>query len=178
MSDINVTINDNETIVTTITMNGVAMASTATNIATSVTNFNNNLSAADTTVQLALDTLDNITKTAAIAVSFTNNASILSTYTSVSLSVPYSCTVTEWDVFSANTGNFIADIKKSTYAGYPPTISIAGSDKPTLASQSKNTSTALTGWTTTLTSGDVLKFGIDSVTVSGTVTVQLKLNKT
>jgi len=176
-ADITVTLNTNEVIVATISATGIAMASTASNISTSTTNFNNNLSSADTTVQLALDTLDNINKTTSIGVSFTNNSKILSPNTSVSLSVPYDCTVTEWDCFSANTGTFVADIRKSTYAGYPSVSSIAGSDKPTLSSQYKNTSTTLTGWSKVLLNGDVLMFDIEQATMSGTVTVQLRMLK-
>ncbi|MFA5036758.1 MAG: hypothetical protein WC479_06240, partial [Candidatus Izemoplasmatales bacterium] len=60
MADINVTINDNEVITTTITLAEVAMIPTATQVTTDTTNFNNNLSTADTTVQKALDTIDNM----------------------------------------------------------------------------------------------------------------------
>ena len=178
MSDINVTLNENQVISVTISNDGIAMASTATNISTSTTNFNNNLSTADTTVQLALDTLDNITKATSLGVSFTNNSIVLSAYTKASVRVPFACTITEWDVLSVNSGTFVADVKKATYANYPTLASIAGTDKPTILGNAyKGTSTALTGWTTAIASGDVLRFDIEQAIQSGTVTVQLKVNK-
>ena len=56
---------------------------------------------------------------------------------------------------------------------------IIGTDKLTLlGNQYKNTSTALTGWTTAITAGDVLRFDIDKATISGTASVIVKMRKT
>jgi len=178
MSDINVTLNENQVIAVTISNTGIAMASTAANISTSTTNFNNNLSASDTTVQLALDTLDNMTKASAIGVSFTNNSVVLSSGTTASVRVPYPCTITQWDVLSMISGTLLIDVKKSTYANYPVLSTITGTDKLLLLGNAyKGTSTALTGWTLNVTAGDVLKFDIEQATQSGTVTAQLRVNK-
>jgi uncharacterized protein YciI len=115
----------------------------------------------------------------AIGVSFTNNSAILKSGTTVSLSVPYNCSIMQWDAFSLNSGTFVADVKKATYANYPTMSSIAGTDKPTLtASTYKGQSTALTGWTLAVSVGDVIKFDIEQATQSGTVTTQLKVRKT
>jgi len=273
-SDINVTFSNAETIATTITLAGVAIVPNSTQVTTDTTNFNNNLSTADTTVQKALDTIDdlalaptnatyvtisanatlstervltagpnitfadggiNSTLTieawsgtgssttlagltdvtidtpatnqmliysgtewsnhnlvldtmvspnadillSAIGVSFTNNSAVFSSGTTVSLSVPYNCSIMQWDALSLSSGTFVADVKKSVYADYPSMTSIAGTDKPTLAGNAyKGTSTTLTGWTLAVTAGDVLKFDIEQAIQSGTITAQLKVRKT
>ena len=72
----------------------------------------------------------------------------------------------------------VIDIWKDTFANYPPTVgdTIVASAKPTLSSENKSEDTTLTGWTTTLSKGDILYFNIDS---SSTVTyVQLTLQVT
>jgi hypothetical protein len=81
--------------------------------------------------------------------------------------IPSDCTITGWDIISANgvTGSLVMDVWKDTYANFPPTStdSIAGSEKPTLSSATKNQDAALTTWTTTAcTKGEYLGFHVDS----------------
>ena len=64
-----------------------------------------------------------------------------------------------------NTGSMVVDIWKDTYANYPPTASpdsITASAKPTLSSAIKSEDTTLTGWTTSISAGDTLRFNVDS----------------
>jgi len=85
------------------------------------------------------------------------------------------CTVVQWMVLADQTGSIVVDVKKSTYANFPTTSSIAGTDKPTLSSAQKNKSIALTGWTTTISQGDVLEFVVDSCTTITRATVLLEV---
>lgn len=70
-----------------------------------------------------------------------------------------------WRLVSIDTGDLQVDIWKADYASFPPTVgdSITGSDTPTISGSDKGESTALTGWTTLVENGDVLRFNIDSV---------------
>lgn len=74
-------------------------------------------------------------------------------------------TILEWRLISKEVGDLEIDVWKSDYAGFPPDVTdtITGSDKPLLSGAQKNDSTALTGWTTEILTGDILRFNIDSV---------------
>src|SRR6266478_2257713 len=69
------------------------------------------------------------------------------------LQIPFACTITSWTLLADQSGSIVIDLWKDTYANYPPTIAdtITASAKPTLSSATKNTSSTLTGWTTSVT---------------------------
>jgi hypothetical protein len=56
--------------------------------------------------------------------------------------------------------------------------SITASALPTLSSVIKNTSSSLTGWTTSVAAGDIFKFNVDSCTTCTKVTLTLKITVT
>ena len=93
--------------------------------------------------------------------------------------VPYNMEITGWDVIADATGSVQIDLWKTDLAGYPPVVgdSITGSDKPRLSSEIKASSTALTGWTTTLSEGDCLRINLDSVTTITRATVILSYTR-
>lgn len=76
---------------------------------------------------------------------------------------------------SATACSVVFDIWKDTYANYPPVVgdSITASAKPTLSSANKSRDTTLTGWTTSVTAGDILGYSVDSVTGCTRVTLVL-----
>lgn len=78
--------------------------------------------------------------------------------------VPYSGTITGWEIVADASGSIVIDVWKDTYANYPPTVAdtIAGTEKPTLSSAAKNQDTSLSTWTTSLTAGDWIRFNVDS----------------
>lgn len=101
------------------------------------------------------------------------------------VSIPISGVIRKWRILSIDTtgpataGAIVIDIWKDTYANYPPTVAdtITASDKPTVtASANKNEGTSLTGWTTTITAGDVLAFNVDSVTSFTKVAITLEFD--
>lgn len=96
----------------------------------------------------------------------------------VAIPIDFDARVVSWEVLADQTGSIVVDVKKATYSGFPTTSSIAGTDKPTLSSARKNTSSALTGWTKDLTDGDVLEFSVSSATTVELVTVKLRVRKT
>ena len=91
--------------------------------------------------------------------------------------IDFPCAITEWTLLADQSGSIVVDIWKDVYANYPPNVSdtITASAKPTLSSTDHNTSTLLTGWTTSVLEGDTLRFHIDSASTVTRVTLVLKL---
>lgn len=96
------------------------------------------------------------------------------------LSIPFNCTINSVTLLADVTGSIVIDIWKDAFASYPPIVadSICGSAKPTLTSSDKMEDTTLTGWTKTITAGDVLRFNVDSASLIRNVTLILKVTKT
>lgn len=80
----------------------------------------------------------------------------------VYLTCPFSGTITAARLIGD--GDIVIDVWKDTYANFPPTNadSITASAPPTLSSVTKSEDTTLTGWTTSVTAGDVLEINVDS----------------
>jgi len=92
--------------------------------------------------------------------------------------VPYSGTITGWTLFGDVAGSCEFDVKKSTFAGFPPTVSIVAGDPPELVAQQAAESSTLTGWTLAITAGDVLSFNLVSVSTLSRITLEIQVNKT
>lgn len=89
--------------------------------------------------------------------------------------INYTGTITGWTVLSDQSGSCVIDVKKSTYAGFPATTSVAGTALPTLSSSQKNTNTTLSGWgSTAITSGDMFEFVVNSATTVKRVTLVIE----
>jgi hypothetical protein len=80
------------------------------------------------------------------------------------LVVPFAGTITGWYLLADVSGSAQITIKKCTYSGFPTDSSIVASAQPKLTSAQKNTSTTLTGWTTSVAADDIWEFNLDSVT--------------
>jgi hypothetical protein len=79
--------------------------------------------------------------------------------------VPYDATITQVIVLTqGGPGSMVCDIRKEVYASYPPDSgdSICASAKPTISAGIKYQDSTLTGWTTTVSAGDVLAFHLES----------------
>jgi len=96
------------------------------------------------------------------------------------ITIPYDCTITGWDILADVSGSIVVDVWKDTYANFPPTVAdtIAGSEKPTLSSQVKNQDNSLSTWTTSVTSGDIIAFNVDSASTLTRVNLIIKVLKT
>ena len=96
------------------------------------------------------------------------------------MEVPFDCTINRATLVADQTGSIVIDIWKDTYANFPPVDadSITASAPPTLSSAVKSQDSTLTGWTTTITTGDILRFNVDSITTITRVTLSLKVTKT
>jgi hypothetical protein len=96
------------------------------------------------------------------------------------LEVPFDCTITSSRLFADRTGSIVVNVWKDTYTNFPPTVAgkITASTPPTISSAAKSQDTTLSGWTTALAKGDVLRFNVDSVATIQRVTLSLAVRKT
>lgn len=96
--------------------------------------------------------------------------------------VDFDCQILNWTILTDVAGTITVDIWKDTYANFPPTVAdtITGTDKPRITvSGNKNQSSALTGWTTTITAGDILAYNVEATPATVTrATVSLKVKMT
>jgi hypothetical protein len=107
--------------------------------------------------------------------------SAISTGVKGDLSPNFSGVITAWRLLADQSGSIVIDVWKDTYANYPPTVAdtIAGAEKPTLSTATKNEDTSLSsgsGWA--FTSGDTFRFNVDSATTVTRVSLILKTRRT
>lgn len=95
--------------------------------------------------------------------------------------VAYSGTIVGWTLMATDSGSspasgsIVIDVLKGAFASFPPTSSIAASAKPTLTNDQEAEDTTLSGWTTTVTAGDVFGFEVESASGVSRVTLQLDI---
>lgn len=89
--------------------------------------------------------------------------------------VDFDAWVYGWTLAADQVGSIVFDVKRCSYGDFPVTISIAGSEKPTLVAADKNEDLSLTTWTQKLVFGDILEFVVDSVATVTRVTLDLRL---
>lgn len=117
--------------------------------------------------------------TGSIIAQFDGGGYALATGLKARVQIPFDCTITGWTIITNVSGSAVVDVWKDTYANYSPTVadSITASAKPTVTTSDKATSTTLTGWTTSVTAGDILIFNIDSCSTITGLTISLQVNK-
>lgn len=115
--------------------------------------------------------------TGTIGIGLDGGGAVISTGFKQNLIVPYNCVITGWSVLASVTGSCVIDVWKSTGSLPNASNSIAGTEKPTLSSQIMNTDNALTTWTASCTSGDIIGFNVDSISLIDNLTLILKINK-
>ena len=95
------------------------------------------------------------------------------------VTIPYACTITEMTILADQTGSIVIDVWKDTYANYPPTDadSITSAAPVTISSAVKATDSTLTGWTTSVSAGDTIRFNVDSAATITRATLVIKVTK-
>lgn len=104
----------------------------------------------------------NLSNTENISFVIDGNGSPITTGSKGIVQIPFNGEITGWTILSDVSGSIVVDVKKAAYANYPTTTSITSTDKPTITSAFKGTNQTLTVWTTTVTSGDIFEFVVDS----------------
>lgn len=100
---------------------------------------------------------------------------VISTGVAGDLEIPFACTINRVTMLADQSGSAVVDIKKGTYSAFPTVSSITASAKPTLSASQKSQDSTLTGWTTSVSAGDILRFNVDSATTVTRVTVALRV---
>lgn len=120
------------------------------------------------------------TITVAVAFNMDNGASVLATGIKGDIRIPFAATLTKWSLLPDVSGSIQIDLWKDTYANYPPTVAdtITASAKPLISSATKNESSTLTGWTTSVSAGDIIRVNIDSVTSIKRCLLVLEMTRT
>ena len=95
------------------------------------------------------------------------------------MTVPFACTITAAYLLADQTGSITVDIWKDTYANFPPTNadSITSASPPSISSGIKSENTSLSGWTTAIAAGDILRFNVDSCSAITRVGIYLKVTR-
>jgi len=96
------------------------------------------------------------------------------------IKVPFNGQITSCYLLADQSGSIVVDLWKDIYTNFPPTDadSITSSAVPTISSTTKDEDTSLTGWTKTITAGDIIRFNVDSCTTIERCTVILNIRKT
>jgi hypothetical protein len=138
----------------------------------------NSSSVTGTTLSGALDWL-NTNKSgvsASIEMVVDGGGSAITTGSKGFIKIPFAATITGWELVADVTGSIQLDVKKCTYAAYPTTSSIVGSNPPLISSGVKNTGDAAT-WTTAITDGDYIEFVVDSAATITKLTASILVSK-
>lgn len=116
-------------------------------------------------------------KTKPVVFIFDGGGSVIQTGIHGDLPVDFSGTIQSVTLLADQSGSIVIDIWKDTYANFPPTDadSITASAEPEISSAVKSQDSTLTGWTTSISAGDILRFNVDSVTDLQRVTLALKV---
>ena len=95
------------------------------------------------------------------------------------ITIPYSGTITGWQVIGDAVGNCVIDVWK-TSAGVIPTVlnTITGTEKPTLSSQQISSDLNLTTWTISVLEGDIIGINLDSASLLSRIWLTLFITKT
>lgn len=118
-----------------------------------------------------------------VGTSIGDGTNVITTGVAGFVSCPVAGTITKVRLLSSDaavtSGSIVVDIWKDTYANYPPTVAdtITASAKPTITTATKSEDSTLTGWTTSVSAGDVFGFNVDSVTSLKQVTVELTVDE-
>ena len=122
---------------------------------------------------VALVTTADLTRTINYVVD--GNPNVIGTGVKGQVTIDVTGIIESWTLVSDVVGNLVINVKKTTYANYPSFNSIAGTEKPTLSSQSKNKDDGLSTWNTLLNAGDILRFEVESCDAIKQFMIAIKL---
>jgi len=130
-------------------------------------------------VALAGTTLVATASNSVVGITIDGGGSAITTGTKGFITVPYPCTITQVTMLADQSGSAVVDVWKDTYANYPPTVAdtITAAAKPTISAAVKSQDSTLTGWTTSVSAGDVIGFNVDSAATITRLTVVLRVKR-
>lgn len=119
-------------------------------------------------------------RTAGIEFVIGDGSNVITTGPAGGLVVPFDCVITEVELqeFEGTTGSININIQKGVAGSSPTFSSIVGSFPPTISGSRHYADASLTGWTTDLSRGDVLKFLVSTISSFKRVTLVLYVRST
>lgn len=97
----------------------------------------------------------------------------------VDVPVPFDCVIKAAVLFGDPSGTLVVSVWRCLPASYPPVAgdNIAGTAPPTLSGAVYSRDSTLTGWTTTLSKGDVVRFKVQSCALVTRASLALEVLK-
>jgi hypothetical protein len=112
------------------------------------------------------DTFISNVKSGSFGVTIDGNGGVITVGQRGYITIPYNGTITDWEILGDRAGTCTIDITKSTFANFPTQTSITGSAPITISPASqKASSSILTGWTSSISAGDVYGFTLNAATL-------------
>lgn len=126
---------------------------------------------------LASARLSDNQRTTAIEFVIDGGGSAITTGVKGDIEVPFACTIQQVTMLADQSTTTTVDIWKDTYANFPPTDadSITAAAVPGTSAALKDQDATLTGWTTSISAGDILRFNVDANDNAERVTVSLEV---
>jgi hypothetical protein len=120
---------------------------------------------------------DNSTRTMSFEKDY--NGNVIATGIMGDMPFDFACEITGVTMLADQTGSAVVDIWKAAYANYPPVVgnTIVAAAKPTISAAIKSQDVTLTGWTKTISAGDILRFNLDSISSITRLQIALKVKK-
>ena len=111
---------------------------------------------------------------------FDGGGSVLNSGIRLDLPIDFNGTITRATLVGYPTGSMVVDAYRTTYAAFPGSTgqSIMASAKPTMTGAIKYQDSTLSGWTTAIVAGDILRYNIDSVSSTLLATLALRVLRT
>jgi len=104
-------------------------------------------------------------KSGSFGVTIDGNGGVITIGQKGYITVPYNGTITDWELFGDQAGTCTIDVRKSTFANFPTQTSITGSAPITVSpAAQKASSSILTGWTSSISAGDIYGFTLNTAT--------------
>lgn len=113
----------------------------------------------------------------AIGATFDGGGAVLVPGVFTDVLVPFNCTITSATVLADQTGSIVLSVLADPYASFPPTTDIAPTTPPTISADDKSQDVSLSGWTTSISAGTVVRLGIVSCTSIERATLTLGITK-
>lgn len=156
--------------------NTLAMANANVNFNNSATiNVAVTANAANKRANISFSVNDNL-RAEELVVTFDGGGQVLTTGDSNTYyTIPYSGTIDSWYLTGSPSGNVVIDVWKRAGAIPVNANTIAGTEKPTLASGQTANDTSLSSWTTAVSRGDIFGFEVESVSLVTRATLVIRI---
>lgn len=118
-----------------------------------------------------------------ISVVLNNGSSALAVGQYVDLVFEYACTISQNTLLADQSGSVQLDLRVCSYSDFDDSAhpvsgdSICASAKPTITTATKSQDSTLTGWTTSITAGQIMRVYVVSATTIQQVTLSLKVTR-